>query len=118
MPMARKSPVSIGMDRNRRDALMSIGLSGLAGAATPSRALSAQLDGAEWSYTAPFPESVSRALISRLSDVLSVGDFGARGDGGADDTKAFQDAADAAASSGKALFVPATRRGYLRGLYL
>lgn len=102
------------MDENRRATLKKMAFGGLAGTAMSNGARASDLDdGGRLTYSAPFLRSAPRALMGRLSDVLSVGDFGARGDGRTDDTAAFQNAADAAASSGKALFVPATPRGYL-----
>lgn len=71
----------------------------------------------------------SRTLADRFADVLNVKDFGARGDGKADDTAAIQAALNAAATSGsgvKTVFAPAgnyrvpsgiviPERGYLLG---
>jgi hypothetical protein len=59
-------------------------------------------DGIE--YTAPFSNSVSESLTSKLSQIISVKDFGAVGDGSHDDTQAFKNAINAA--QGGAVFVP------------
>lgn len=93
------------MDITRRGAIAGIALAGGVG--------SAQASAAEADYVAPFAQARPRSLEARLADVLSVLDFGAAGDGKTDDTLAFQRAADAAAQTGKALFLPATLDGYL-----
>ncbi len=98
-------------ERSRRETIVGLTAAGLASTAATRTATSA--DAMRDSYVAPFPRSSGRTLTSRLSDVLSVADFGAAGDGFTDDTRAFQNAADAAAAYGKALFIPATRTGYL-----
>ena len=54
-------------------------------------------------YT-PTPGSVTRTVASRLDDVLNVKNFGAVGDGIADDTAAIQAALNA--GSGKVVYVP------------
>jgi hypothetical protein len=82
-------------------------------------AAEAAAEGAAQAYALPrplpgLPGSSARALAERLGDAaLSVREFGARGDGVADDTAAFRAAAAAAAAAHKALWVPATRGGYL-----
>jgi hypothetical protein len=55
------------------------------------------------SFFAPGAGSVSRSLNAKLSDMISVKDFGAVGDGVADDTGAFQ----MALSNNLSIFVPA-----------
>ncbi|SOD30557.1 Pectate lyase superfamily protein [Variovorax sp. YR752] len=57
-------------------------------------------------YTAPRPGAVARTGESRLADVVSVKDFGAKGDGSTDDTAAIQ-AAINSFSSGGTLYFPA-----------
>lgn len=51
--------------------------------------------------------AVARTIQAKLRDVVSVKDFGAVGNGVADDTTAIQAAIDACNTSTKALFVPA-----------
>ena len=49
----------------------------------------------------------SRNLGDKLADIVSIKDFGAKGDGTTDDTSAIQDALDYAETLNCALFVPA-----------
>lgn len=51
--------------------------------------------------------AVARALHDKLSDTVSVKDFGAVGDGVADDTTKLQAAIDYAIANGKSLYIPA-----------
>ena len=53
--------------------------------------------------TAPFPGGIPRTVEDKLSEHLSARDFGAIGDGAADDGPALQAAMNAAAASGKLL---------------
>ncbi|MBS7538487.1 glycosyl hydrolase family 28-related protein [Ancylobacter lacus] len=106
------------MPFTRRDAFLTMGLAGLAQASTttPAGAQSAASAAStafdSLTYRPRFPRARPRPLTDRLGDMLSVLDFGAVGDGRADDTAAFQAAADAAAAGGKALHVPATGSAY------
>ncbi len=50
--------------------------------------------------------SVSRSVTDKLKDTVSVKDFGAVGDGVADDTAAIQNAVNATQGSGKTLILP------------
>lgn len=97
------------MDSTRRNFLAGIGI---AGADLPAQSASA-IGVDEVIYRYPSPKSVARTLANRLIESLSVLDFGAKGDGVADDTSAIQAAADAAAANGKVLHIPSMPRGYL-----
>jgi hypothetical protein len=55
--------------------------------------------------TAPFPGAVPRTVEDKLGEHLSARDFGAMGDGTADDGPALQAAMNAAAASGKTLLI-------------
>ena len=67
----------------------------------------AGLDASRVSYTPPFTGSVTRTGEERLSDVVSVKDFGAVGDGATDDTAAVTAAWNYAKSTSKVLYIPA-----------
>lgn len=54
-------------------------------------------------YTPPFSGGVTLPVCEKLSQTVSVKDFGAAGDGVSDDTQAFMDAF----STGKAVYAPA-----------
>ena len=51
--------------------------------------------------------SVKRTLSDRLTDIINVKDFGAKGDGSTDDTTAIQAALDAGLVTGKTVVFPA-----------
>jgi hypothetical protein len=57
-------------------------------------------------YTPNFPGSVTRPTCEKLEELISVKDFGAVGDGVADDTATIQSAINAATAVGKNLYVP------------
>lgn len=71
---------------------------------TASPVASGATDAENVSYTAPFIGSVTTNVEQKLSEVISVKDFGAVGDGVADDATAIQDAFDAAL--GRTVFFP------------
>ena len=64
------------------------------------------------SFTQSGTGATARTVENKLRDVLSVKDFGAVGDGVADDTAAIQAAATAAVAQGKTLFIPKTSSFY------
>lgn len=57
-------------------------------------------------YTAAFTGALQRSVYEKLDDIVSVKDFGAKGDGITDDTSAIQTAVDLAATDGFKLFFP------------
>jgi hypothetical protein len=60
-------------------------------------------DRGEGTMTVPFPGGIPRTVEDKLAERLSARDFGATGDGAADDGSALQAAVNAAAASGKLL---------------
>lgn len=71
---------------------------------TTSQLNSSGGDACQISYDPPFANSSPLPVCDKLAEVISVKDFGALGDGVADDAAAIQDAFDAA--SGRAIFFP------------
>lgn len=61
------------------------------------------LDRGQGTVTLPFPGGVPRTVEDKFAEILSARDFGAVGDGVADDGPALQAAMNAAAASGHAL---------------
>lgn len=57
--------------------------------------------------------TTERTLANRFADVVNVKDFGAVGDGVADDTAAIQDAIDSLGSLGGMVFIPSNMRCYI-----
>lgn len=68
---------------------------------------SAISNAANINYSGQFSGQTARTVAAKLADVISVKDFGAVGDGVADDTAAIQAAINAAQVTNKALFVQA-----------
>ncbi|MCC7427217.1 MAG: hypothetical protein IT557_09945 [Alphaproteobacteria bacterium] len=89
-PVAQRAGKVVGFDNGGGLALMSTASTG---------ALSA----ADVTYLAQRANSVARSVESRLSDTISVKDFGAVGNGTTDDRAAIQAAFDSAAAGGKIL---------------
>lgn len=58
------------------------------------------------SYTQPLTGATARTLLAKCSDIVSVKDFGATGDGSTNDTAAIQAAIDAVSTNGGAVFFP------------
>lgn len=63
-------------------------------------------DSSQIAYDPPFSGSVQRTLEDKISDVVSVKDFGATGDGITFDTDAIKAAIDYAIANGKSVYVP------------
>lgn len=67
----------------------------------------AAIQGTKLTYTLPSAAgAVARIITSRLSDWVSLKDFGAKGDGVTDDTAAVQAACTFVANNNRALYVP------------
>lgn len=80
------------------------------GAITNSKVnASAGIVSSKLAFTQEGSGAVTRSVASKLADVVSVKDFGAVGDGVADDTLKFE----AAIATGKAVYVPYTPNGYV-----
>ena len=57
-------------------------------------------------YTSSVTGSIQRTVYAKLDDILSVKDFGAKGDGTTDDTAAIQTAINYAAANSKTIYIP------------
>lgn len=64
-------------------------------------------------YTASGSGATSRTVANRLDDIISVKNYGAVGDGVANDTTAFQNALAEAGSRRAAVYVPGTSASYV-----
>ena len=64
-------------------------------------------DAASVIYTPPFANAVAETVSAKLSETVSVKDFGAVGNGVANDTVAIQNAINAGISSGRSIYIPA-----------
>jgi hypothetical protein len=65
-------------------------------------------------YTAPFTNAVSETLTTKLSESVSVKDFGAKGDGTTDDTTAIQNCINNTPAKTNIYFPPGTY--YIKGV--
>jgi len=83
--------------------------------ATPSDPGSADFGG---NFLPPFADAQPRPLLSKLNEVYSVLDFGAKGDGESDDTAAIERAYSALPLSGGVLFLPPGRSFKVRQVNL
>jgi hypothetical protein len=57
-------------------------------------------------YTAPFTNAVAETVSAKLSESVSVKDFGAKGDNTTDDTASIQYAINYGLSNGNAIYIP------------
>ncbi|AST86223.1 hypothetical protein CIG66_06995 [Ralstonia pseudosolanacearum] len=108
------SPIPIGVNKVyvKGGTTTTIGTPSNGTVTDASVAPGAAIQGTKLTYTLPGAAgAVARTITSRLSDWVSLKDFGAKGDGVTDDTNAIQAALNWAASGGKLLRVPA-------GLYI
>lgn len=87
-------------------ASISIGSPGSGTVFDSTVAAGAGIQSSKLSYTSPSSGATVRTVLSKLSDWLSVKDFGAVGDGTTDDTVALNNAFSGAYASGKCLFFP------------
>ena len=69
--------------------------------------LTGTFDSENVSYTSPFTGSVATTVEAKLSEVVSIKDFGALGDGINDDTNSIQNAIDYVKATGGRLLIPA-----------
>ena len=68
-------------------------------------ASNAAIDASKLEYTFPHADAVSRSVLDKFAEWVSVEDFGAVGDGVTDDTAAFNEAR-ASSSGGLIIFIP------------
>lgn len=101
-------PVGVGKVTVKIGNTIAIGTPGDGTVTDASVATNAGIKSSKLSFLLPKTGAVSRTVLSRLSDVVSVKDFGAVMDGVTDDTAAFNTAcAVLGAAGGGVLFVPA-----------
>ena len=73
---------------------------------TASPVASGTTNAANVAYDPPFTGGVATTVENKLSEIVSVKDFGAVGDGVADDTTAIQNAIDYVSANAQTLYVP------------
>lgn len=78
----------------------------------------AQVNGIPGFLQTTFPTAVLRTANNKMADVISVKDFGVKGDGATDDSAALQAAIDALGSNGGTLLFPLGTYKYATGLVI
>lgn len=108
--LAFNAPIPVGVQEVyvKGGTTVSIGAPGAGTVTDATVAANAGIQSSKLSYTAPLTGAVAETILARLSNSVSVKDFGAVGNGIADDTTAVQ----AAINSG------ATRINFPTGTYL
>ncbi|PYE21327.1 pectate lyase-like protein [Paraburkholderia silvatlantica] len=89
---------------------VAIGTPGAGTITDASVASNAAIQSSKLSYLASYTGAIARTVQSKLSDIVSVKDYGAKGDGSTDDLVSFQKAfAALIAQGGGTLFIPPGR---------
>jgi hypothetical protein len=103
------SPIPVGVTKVtvKIGATVSVGTPSDGAVYNSTVASNAAIDGAKLSYRHGAASSVARTVKNKFQDVVSVKDFGAKGDGATDDTTAITAADTYAISVGARLYFPA-----------